>query len=72
MDVPEEDALQDEDDKDDDENGEQVGLVVQDTDGLRRGADAAEPVELTHCVVCVVGVKSCVVGRIVGNWELGY
>lgn len=70
MDVPEEDALQDEDDKDDDENGEQVGLVVQDTDGLRRGADTAEPVELTHCVVCVVGVKG--VRRWTDCWELGY
>lgn len=63
MDIPEEDALQDEDDKDDDENGEQVGLVVQDTDGLRRGADGAEPLELTHCVVCVFlgffGIKLC-------------
>lgn len=48
VDVPDEDALQDEDEEHDDENGEQVRLIVEDGDGLRGGADFTEPIELSH------------------------
>lgn len=48
MDEPEEAGLGEEDDDDDDEGGEEVGLVVEDGDGLVGGADFLEPVELAH------------------------
>ncbi|KAK1987857.1 hypothetical protein LZ30DRAFT_116154 [Colletotrichum cereale] len=46
--VPEEDALQNDAQKDDQEDGEEHGLIIQDGDGLGRGANGSEPVELTH------------------------
>lgn len=46
--VPDEDAFEDKDQEHDDEDGEQVWLVVKGSNGLRRGADLAEPIELTH------------------------
>lgn len=49
MDEVEEAALCEEDDEDDDEDGEEVGLVVEDGDGLVCCADFLEPVELAHC-----------------------
>lgn len=48
MDVPQQHDLEDDGNEDDDEDSEEDGLVVEDGDGLRGGADAAEPVELTH------------------------
>ncbi|KAL6790023.1 hypothetical protein J3E68DRAFT_413043 [Trichoderma sp. SZMC 28012] len=48
VDEPEQAGLGDQDDEDDDEGGEEVGLVVEDGDGLVGGADFLEPVELTH------------------------
>lgn len=50
VDEPQEAGLGDQDDEDDDEGGEEVGLVVEDGDGLVGGADFLEPVELTHFV----------------------
>lgn len=44
-------ALRQEGDDDDEEDGEEVGLVVEDGDGLIGGADFLEPVELTHFVI---------------------
>lgn len=49
VDVPDEDAFENEDEEHDDEDGEQVWLVVEGSDGLRRRADLAKPIELTHC-----------------------
>jgi hypothetical protein len=49
MDVPHEYDLEDDGDEDDDEDGEENWLVVEDSNGLRRGADAAKPIELAHC-----------------------
>lgn len=51
MDEPQEAGLGDQDDEDDDEGGEEVGLVVEDGDGLVGGADFLEPVELAHFVL---------------------
>lgn len=48
VDEPEQAGLGQEDDDDDDEGGEEVGLVVEDGDGLVGGADFFKPVELTH------------------------
>lgn len=48
VDVPDEDAFEDEDEEHDDKYGEQVWLIVEGSDSLRRGADLAEPIELTH------------------------
>lgn len=48
MDVPDQGDLQDDGDEDDEQDGEEDGLVVEDGDGLGRGADGEEPVELTH------------------------
>lgn len=47
-DVPVQHELQNECDKDDKEDSEEDGLVVEDGDGLIGGADGREPVELTH------------------------
>lgn len=57
VDVPDEDALEDEADEDDEEDREEDGLVVERHDGLLGGADGAEPFEpvasagdfLAHC-----------------------
>lgn len=48
MDVPDEDALEDDSDENDEKDGEEDGLVVEDGDGFWRGANAGEPIELTH------------------------
>lgn len=48
VDEPQKAGLGDQDDEDDDEGGEEVGLVVEDGDGLVGGADFLEPVELAH------------------------
>lgn len=48
MDGIEHAALHQEGDDDDEEDGEEVGLVVEDGDGLVGGADFLEPVELAH------------------------
>lgn len=47
-DVPVQYELQNECDKDDKEDSEEDGLVVEDGDSLIGGADGREPVELTH------------------------
>lgn len=49
VDVPDEEALDSEPDEDDEEVDEEVGLVVEDGDGLVCGADGLEPVEVGHC-----------------------
>lgn len=46
--VPEQNDLEDNSDEHDQQDREQNRLVVQDSDGLGRGANGAEPVELTH------------------------
>ncbi|WDK09860.1 hypothetical protein CGRA01v4_01138 [Colletotrichum graminicola] len=46
--VPEQDALKDDGEKGNQEDGEENGLIVQYGDGLGRGANGSEPVELTH------------------------
>lgn len=48
MDVPVDAHLNSETDDDDDEVGEELGLVVEDGDGLVGGANRAEEVELAH------------------------
>jgi len=48
MDIPEKHDLEDDCDEDNDEDGEKHRLVIEHSDGLRRGADFAEPIELTH------------------------
>lgn len=48
MDVPYEEALEDQDDQGGDEDEEDVGLVVQRRDGLGGRADFAEEVELAR------------------------
>ena len=58
MDVPEQDAVEDDGDEDDEKDGEEDGLVVEHADGLGGGADFGEPVELPHrglVLVLVVG-----------------
>lgn len=51
MDEVEHAALHQEGDNDDEEDGEEVGLVVEDGDGLVGCADFLEPVELAHFYV---------------------
>lgn len=46
MNIPDEQALQDDGEQHDDEDGEQHGLVVEDVDGLGGGPDLGEPAEL--------------------------
>lgn len=73
MDVPDEDALKDENEENHDEDSEEVGLVVQDVDGLLRRADLGEPVELTHCVGCFAvlgGIAACVLKAGETDWFL--
>lgn len=48
MDVPNEDTFQNKDDKDDNQDGEKVWLIVEDGNSLGSGTDSAKPVELTH------------------------
>lgn len=48
MNIPDEDTLQNEDNEDDDQNGEEVWLIIEDGNGLRSGADGTKPVELAH------------------------
>ncbi|KAK2001278.1 hypothetical protein LX36DRAFT_361817 [Colletotrichum falcatum] len=55
--VPEENALEDDGEKDNQEDGEKNGLIVQDGDGLGRGANGSEPVKLTH--LCDFGGLWC-------------
>lgn len=50
MNIPEKGNLHGNGDKDDQENGEDDRLIVQDSNGFVCGADAREPVELTHDV----------------------
>ncbi|KAK2018938.1 hypothetical protein LZ32DRAFT_296130 [Colletotrichum eremochloae] len=57
--VPEENAFKDDGEKDNQEDGEQNGLIVQDSDGLGRGANRSEPVELAH----LCNFRGCGVGR---------
>ena len=66
MDVPNECALQADGNEDDDQDGEQYGLVVEHGDGLRRGTNLGEKVELTHDVVCVVVLE---VGSPLLSWS---
>lgn len=49
VDVPEKHSLEDDGDKNDQEDGEENGLVIQNRDSLRRRANRSEPIELTHC-----------------------
>lgn len=49
MDVPKENRLQDDGDKDDQKNREDHGLIVEDSDSLVRCANRGKPVELAHC-----------------------
>ena len=46
MDVPHEADFGNEGNQNDDQNGEELRLVIQDGDGLGRSADAGEPIEL--------------------------
>lgn len=55
MDVPDQQHLQADADQDDDEDGEEHGLVVEHGDGLGAGADLGEPGELAHCEVDWLG-----------------
>ena len=50
MNIPEKGNLHSNGDKDDQEDGEDDRLIVQDSNGFVCGADAREPVELTHDV----------------------
>lgn len=60
VDVPEKHSLEDDGDEDDQENGEENGLVVQNRDSLRRRANRSEPVELTHyCGLESFGFDRC-------------
>jgi hypothetical protein len=68
VDVPQQGALESEADDDENQDGEELGLVVEDGDGLVGGADALEPVELTHgggleVCVCFFFVAVCLWGR---------
>jgi hypothetical protein len=48
--IPEQDNLHSDGDKNDQEDGEDDRLVVEGSNGFVCGADAREPVELTHDV----------------------
>ena len=48
VDVPDEEALEDHGDENDDEDGEENWLVIEDCDGLGRRTNAGKPVELAH------------------------
>ena len=48
VDIPDEHNLENDGDKNNNEDGEQDRLIVEYGDGLWCGADATEPVELTH------------------------
>ena len=50
MNIPEKGNLHGNGNKDDQEDGEDNRLIVQDSNGFVCGADAREPVELTHDV----------------------
>jgi len=47
VDVPEKCTLENDGNESDQQDGEQDGLIVQDSHGFWRGADLAEPVELS-------------------------
>lgn len=66
MDVPDEKALEDHGDEDDDEDGEENWLIIEDCDGLGRRTNAGKPVELTHfwsLVIALLRVSAGIEGR---------
>lgn len=65
VDIPDEDALEDNGDEDDKEDGEEDRLIVEDSDSLVSGADGGEPVELTHWGCCVVVVAAAIRGWLI-------
>lgn len=47
VDVPDKSTFENDGDKSDQQDGEQDGLIVQDSNGFWRGADLGKPVELS-------------------------
>lgn len=71
VDVPDEDDLKNDGDEDDEQNGEENGLIVEDGDGLRGRPNTAKPVELTHLKVRLEpsSVGECLEAGRVSSWD---